>query len=179
MKSVTLRSSSLTAPRSALNTLRDIGGNRRRGGDGRGGSDRRCPQRQSEDRAGSSEGDGDADGASCWLATTREVAQLLARKWLVFILRRLSTGPQRNFQLRQTIDGISPKMLSETLHCLTRDGLIKRILIEDDLGQVAIAFEITELGASLLELLDVLKDWGDAHLDQVLDHRAAAERTSA
>ncbi|MGD0365472.1 MAG: helix-turn-helix domain-containing protein, partial [Bryobacteraceae bacterium] len=57
---------------------------------------------------------------------TRQVLDRIADKWSVLIIRRLSTGTLRFAQLRRAVDGISQKVLTNTLRGLERDGIVTR-----------------------------------------------------
>jgi DNA-binding HxlR family transcriptional regulator len=124
-----------------------------------------------------------ADAAERWLdepdpmtatVTTQEVLVLLSRKWVVSVLRELLAGPRRHFQLRCAIRDVQPKVLRETLRFLERDGLVERVLHDDGVGGKAIAYELTELGGSLVEPLVAIYLWGRTHLDEVRTKRCAS-----
>lgn len=102
-----------------------------------------------------------------WVGTTQEVLAVLGRKWLVPVVGVLLEGPRRNFQLLCEIDAIQPKVLRETLRSLERDGLIERVLLNDDAGGKCIAYQLTRLGRSLPELLSSVFEWGARHLHEV------------
>lgn len=106
-----------------------------------------------------------------WMVTTQEVLSLLSRKWVVSILRELLGGPRRHFQLRHAIKGIQPKVLRETLRFLERDGVVERVLHDDDVGGKGIAYELTGLGCTLVEPLTSVFEWGRDHLDEVHDRQ--------
>src|SRR4051812_29675196 len=57
---------------------------------------------------------------------SRQALDRLADKWSVLLIGALSSGPRRFGQLRDEIDGISEKMLTQTLPSLERDGLVVR-----------------------------------------------------
>jgi DNA-binding HxlR family transcriptional regulator len=57
---------------------------------------------------------------------TRQVLDRIADKWTVLIIRRLSNGTLRFAQLRRAVDGISQKVLTNTLRGLERDGIMTR-----------------------------------------------------
>jgi DNA-binding HxlR family transcriptional regulator len=57
---------------------------------------------------------------------TRQVLDLIADKWTVLIIRRLSDGTLRFAQLRRAVDGISQKVLTNTLRGLERNGIVTR-----------------------------------------------------
>jgi DNA-binding HxlR family transcriptional regulator len=124
----------------------------------------------------------DADSPECglhepepraWAPTTQEVLGVLGRKWLVPIVRELLGGPRRQFELRCAIAKIQPKVLRETLRRLERDGLVQRVLHDDGVGGKAVAYELTELGSSLVEPLVAIYVWGREHLDEVHATRGA------
>lgn len=102
-----------------------------------------------------------------WTVTAQEVLALIGRKWTVSILRVLEHGPRRFFQVRAGIGGIQPKVLRENLRALERDGVLERVLHDDGAGSKGIAYELTHLGCSLLDLLSTVHEWGHEHLDEV------------
>ena len=104
---------------------------------------------------------------SVWIGTAQEVLGLVGRKWVVAIVRGLLNGPRRHFQLEYEISGVQPRVLRDTLRSLERDGLVERILCDDDYGGKCIAYRLTRLGASLTVLLTTAFEWGVEHLDEV------------
>ncbi|MFF3917756.1 winged helix-turn-helix transcriptional regulator [Streptomyces sp. NPDC001852] len=100
--------------------------------------------------------------------------QLLGRlsdKWVSLVIAALSGGPRRYSDLGRTIAGVSPKMLTQTLRTLERDGIISRTLTPS--VPVRVDYALTPLGASLAGLLTAVKDWAETHFEEV---RAARER---
>jgi DNA-binding HxlR family transcriptional regulator len=99
--------------------------------------------------------------------------QLLARisdKWVALILAALgSDGPQRYSELSRRLAGVSQKMLTQTLRSLERDGLLTRTVTPT--VPVTVTYELTELGLSLQTVMIGLKDWAQAHMDEVLANR--------
>ncbi|MBN2623365.1 MAG: helix-turn-helix transcriptional regulator [Acidimicrobiales bacterium] len=111
--------------------------------------------------------------------------QLLARisdKWVTLILAALGgdgpsagaggTGearPLRYSELSRRLAGVSQKMLTQTLRSLERDGLVTRTVTPT--VPVTVHYELTELGSSLQELMWGVKDWAEAHMDEVLANR--------
>jgi DNA-binding HxlR family transcriptional regulator len=67
--------------------------------------------------------------------------------------------------LRRRIDGISQKMLSQTLKSLERDGLVKRRAIAT--VPVTVEYSITPLGVTLAKAVDPLRSWAETHLKEV------------
>jgi DNA-binding HxlR family transcriptional regulator len=112
-------------------------------------------------------------GSLAWTITTQEVLGMVGRKWVIPVLRELASGTKRRFQLHHAIKGVTPKVLTDTLRFLERDGVIERVLHDDGHGSKSIAYQLTELGESLARPLTALYRWGRDHLHEV--HRSQAE----
>ena len=97
---------------------------------------------------------------------TRMVLDRIADKWAVLVLGLLGDGPVRFNQLRRQIEGISQKMLSQTLKSLERDGLVSRRAIAT--VPVTVEYSITPLGETLSATVDNLRIWAETHMEQVL-----------
>jgi DNA-binding HxlR family transcriptional regulator len=106
-------------------------------------------------------------GTLAWTIVTQEVLAILGRKWVVSVVRELISGTKRRFQLAQSIKGVTPKVLTETLRFLERDGVIERVLHDDGRGSKSIAYQLTRLGETLATPVDALYRWGREHLDDV------------
>ncbi|WP_200940209.1 helix-turn-helix domain-containing protein [Devosia sp. Root436] len=90
----------------------------------------------------------------------REIFIHVTSRWALLILASLSVGPMRFHMLRDRVDGISEKMLSQTLKTLCRDGLIDRTVEPTVPPQVT--YELTQIGLELAGLLRELSSgWGD------------------
>ena len=113
----------------------------------------------------------DAYASAC---PTRQALDRIADKWTVLILGLLEGGPMRFNQLRREIEGISQKMLSQTLKSLERDGLVSRKVFAT--VPVTVEYSITPLGATLAETLVPLRVWAETHIAQMLEARAAYDR---
>jgi len=105
---------------------------------------------------------------------TRVVLDRIADKWTVLALGLLSAGPMRFNALRRRIDGVSQKMLSQTLKSLERDGLVSRKATPT--VPVTVEYAITPLGATLAATVDGLRIWAESNIDDVL---AAQQRYDA
>jgi DNA-binding HxlR family transcriptional regulator len=112
----------------------------------------------------------DPAGSLAWSVATQEVVAILGRKWVVPVMRELASGTRRRFQLHHAIKGVTPKVLTDTLRSLERDGVIERVLHDDGRGAKSIAYQLTELGRSLGTPVTAIHRWADEHLDEV--HRA-------
>ena len=101
---------------------------------------------------------------------TREVLDRIGDRWSVLIIGFLTTGPQRFSELGRRIDGISQKMLTQTLRGLERDGLITRTVFP--VIPPHVEYELTELGLTLRAPLAALETWARDHMDVVVEARA-------
>ncbi|ALG71014.1 HxlR family transcriptional regulator [Azospirillum thiophilum] len=105
---------------------------------------------------------------------TRQALDRIADKWTVLILGLLEGGPMRFNRLRREIEGISQKMLSQTLKSLERDGLVSRKVFAT--VPVTVEYSITPLGATLAQTLVPLRIWAETHIARMLEARAAYDR---
>ncbi|GAB3271190.1 winged helix-turn-helix transcriptional regulator [Kineosporia babensis] len=97
----------------------------------------------------------------------RAATELFAHTWDVVVVAALRDGPLRRRELRAQIGGISDKMLTQTLHRLTGNGLLTRL----EGPGLRIDYQLTPLGQSLLDgPLQALGAWIDEHGDELLDH---------
>jgi DNA-binding HxlR family transcriptional regulator len=107
---------------------------------------------------------------------TRQVLDRIADKWTVLIIRRLSNGTLRFAQLRRSVDGISQKVLTNTLRGLERDGIVTRRIYASVPPKVE--YSLTSLGRSLCNLVEGICDWSEANIEQVQEARKVYDRTS-
>jgi DNA-binding HxlR family transcriptional regulator len=96
---------------------------------------------------------------------TRQVLDCIADKWTVLIIRRLAEGTLRFAQLRRAVDGISQKVLTNTLRALERDGIITRRIYASVPPKVE--YSLTSLGRSLCNLVEGICSWAEANIEQV------------
>ncbi|RKS79813.1 HxlR family transcriptional regulator [Actinomadura pelletieri DSM 43383] len=105
---------------------------------------------------------GDAFHVDC---PARAVLDHVTSRWATLILTGLRDGPLRFSELRAKIEGISEKMLSQTLRTLVEDGLIARTVHPST--PPAVSYRLTELGNGLTHLLHGLMTWIGEHADEV------------
>ena len=117
---------------------------------------------------------GDAFDPDC---PTRLVLDRVGDKWTVLVIDALSDGPLRFTQLRDRIGGVAPKVLTQTLRTLERDGLLTRTVHAQVPPRVD--YEVTELGRSLSGPLAALTDWAETHVGRILRAREDYERATA
>ncbi len=102
---------------------------------------------------------------------TRLVLDRLADKWALLILDRLKDGPVRFNSLKRDIMRITPKVLSETLRKLERDGLIARAVFAT--VPVTVEYSLSPLGDTLTDTVSALAHWAERNMDAVLAAQAA------
>jgi DNA-binding HxlR family transcriptional regulator len=90
----------------------------------------------------------------------------IANKWTAMVVIALSSGRLRFGDLRATVQGISGKVLTETLRDLERDGLVERHAYAEVPPRVE--YELTALGRTLHAPLQALGRWAEEHIEQVL-----------
>jgi DNA-binding HxlR family transcriptional regulator len=110
----------------------------------------------------------------------RDSLGLLQSKWAVDLLLALGEGTRRYHELLSDLDGISEKVLTQTLRQMERDGLVGRRVHAEVPPRVEYA--LTPLGATLAAPMRSLAQWSVAHGKRVdearerFDVRAAADR---
>ncbi|WP_330348240.1 winged helix-turn-helix transcriptional regulator [Streptomyces sp. NBC_00582] len=100
---------------------------------------------------------------------TNELLGRLSDKWVSLVVAALSPGPLRYSDLSRKLAGVSPKMLTQTLRTLERDGLLSRTVTPS--VPVRVDYELTDLGGSLAVLLTAVKDWAEIHIEEVHEAR--------
>jgi len=96
---------------------------------------------------------------------TRAALDRIADKWTVLIIGLLEDGPKRFSGLKRKIDGISQKMLTQTLRGLERDGLISRTVYPEIPPHVE--YDLTVLGHTLSEPIAAVKRWAEKQIEEV------------
>lgn len=98
----------------------------------------------------------------------------IANKWTAMIVIALTDGPLRFGSIRETVQGISGKVLADTLRDLERDGIVARIAYNEMPPRVE--YELTDLGRTLDEPLGALGRWAEQHIEQVLQARESYDQ---
>lgn len=96
---------------------------------------------------------------------TNQLLDRISDKWVSLVVSALATGPLRYSDLGRKIAGVSPKMLTQTLRSLERDGILTRTVTPS--VPVRVDYELTPLGHSLALLLTAVKDWAETHIEEV------------
>ena len=91
----------------------------------------------------------------CPVATT---VQLIGSKWKLLILRNLLVRPSRFNELRKGLDGISQKVLTDSLRSMEEDGIITRTVYPEVPPRVEYA--LSELGESMRPIIKAMESFG-------------------
>lgn len=94
---------------------------------------------------------------------------MVASKWTALTIGALEGEPQRFGELKRRLDGISQKMLTQTLRTLERDGLVKRTVYPT--VPLRVEYQLTELGRSVTEPLAALRTWAQHNYEAVAEAR--------
>ena len=99
---------------------------------------------------------------ACPVATT---VQMVGSKWKLLILRNLLARPWRFNELRKDLEGISQKVLTDSLRSMEEDGIVTRTVYPEVPPRVE--YSLTELGQSLKPILDAMWNWGEDYKNSV------------
>jgi len=102
------------------------------------------------------------DLPDCPVATT---VQVLGSKWKLFIIRNLLIRPWRFNELKRNLEGISQKVLTESLRSMEDDGIIIRSEIQITPPKV-VEYSLSPLGETLRPLLTEMQNWGNYYIQQ-------------
>lgn len=112
-----------------------------------------------------------------WVLESRTAVDLVADKWRLTILHALAPGALRHGQLQRCLGRISPKVLTQTLRGLERDGLVHREVYA--VVPPKVEYSLTEMGTSLLDPLRALCHWAKDHSAGLKSARVKYDRRSA
>ncbi|MGW0663671.1 winged helix-turn-helix transcriptional regulator [Streptodolium elevatio] len=95
----------------------------------------------------------------------------IGEKWAGMVVVCLADGPRRFSELKVPLRGITPKVLTETLRALERDGMVTRTAYNESPPRVEYA--LTDLGRTLLGPIQACREWAAANLPALLAAREA------
>ena len=108
---------------------------------------------------------------------SRRLLDRIGDRWTVLIVGALDAGPRRFTELATEVDGISQKMLTQTLRSLERDGFVARTAYP--VVPPHVEYELTELGRSLQQPLRALEQWAVENMDGVVERQGAYDLRAA
>lgn len=98
---------------------------------------------------------------ACPVATT---VQLIGSKWKLLIMRNLFARPWRFNELRKDLEGISQKVLTDSLRSMEEDGIITRTVYPEVPPRVE--YSLSELGESMRPIIKAMEQWGTVYKAQ-------------
>jgi DNA-binding HxlR family transcriptional regulator len=95
----------------------------------------------------------------------RYVLERISSKWVSLVIYALGDGPRRHSELLMMIEGVSQKVLTQTLRAIEHDGLLTR----REIGEMPrhVEYELTPLGRSLAQLQRELCHWAVRHFPDI------------
>ena len=105
----------------------------------------------------------DATKGAC---PTRQVLGRIGDTWTMLVISTLEKGGTlRSGQLKSIIEGITQKMLTQTLRHLERDGVVRRDVVPT--VPVTVSYTLTPLGRSLAADVATMRTWAYDHMDEI------------
>ena len=111
---------------------------------------------------------GDLFDADC---PTRQILDRIGDKWTVLVVLLLSDGPMRFTELRANLGRVAPKVLTQSLRRMERDGLVTREIFAEVPPRVE--YTLTDLGHSLSGPIAVIGTWAEANMPRFTAAQAA------
>jgi len=110
----------------------------------------------------STDGRFDVLAAAC---PTRQVINRIGDRWSLLVLYALEGGTLRFQELRRAVDGVSQKMLTQTLRLLERDGLVRREVFPSVPPRVE--YSLTPLGQTLSGRVAAIREWAYDNMETI------------
>lgn len=107
---------------------------------------------------------------------SRSLFDTIGDKWAMLILLSIEDGPLRNGEIKDRVQGISPKVLTQRLSVLVDDGLVTRTSHHQIPPRVD--YELTDLGESVIAPVKSVYEWTTAHMGEVMDFRKQDPKAS-
>jgi DNA-binding HxlR family transcriptional regulator len=119
----------------------------------------------------STDGRFDVMAAAC---PTRQVISRIGDRWSLLVLYALAEGTRRFSELHREVEGISQKMLTQTLRGLERDGMVERRVYP--VVPPKVEYKLTGLGVGLSREIATIRLWAYGHMDEIEAARGAFDR---
>ncbi len=108
---------------------------------------------------------------------SRDVLKHLTSRWGVLVMIVLEERAHRFAELRRAVQGVSERMLAQTLQWLEADGLVLRTV--HDVVPPHVEYRLTPLGRAAARRVRILADWVEINLPKVVAHRTARAAATA
>lgn len=105
---------------------------------------------------------------------TRALLDRIGDRWTVLVVGSLADGPLRFSAIARRVQGVSQKMLTQTLRALEADGLVTRTQYPQIPPRVE--YELTATGHTLREPLRALEEWAVTYMPAVLEARGSRQK---
>lgn len=105
---------------------------------------------------------------------SRTVLARVGQKWTVLSMVALREQPARFGDIQRRLQGVSQKMLTQTLRVMERDGLVERIVYDE--RPLRVEYGLTPLALTLLPLVSELKEWAEDSLKTIEANNRAYDR---
>ncbi|ANE04365.1 winged helix-turn-helix transcriptional regulator [Corynebacterium crudilactis] len=102
---------------------------------------------------------------------SRNLLDTISDKWAVLILLSMANGALRNGEIKDQVQGITPKMLTQRLSVLVEDGLVTRT--SHAVVPPRVDYQLTELGTSVIEPCRAMYHWAVENIEEVEAYRSA------
>ena len=102
----------------------------------------------------------------CPVATT---VSLIGSKWKLLIMRNLLVRPWRFNELKKSLEGISQKVLTDSLRSMEADGIVIRTAYPEVPPRVE--YSLTEQGESMRPIIKSMENWGMAYKERMQEQR--------
>lgn len=106
------------------------------------------------------------DLPACPVATT---VQLIGSKWKLLIIRNLMMRSWRFNELQRDLEGISQKVLTQSLRAMEADGIIIRTVYSET--PLKVEYSLSPLGESMRPILNAMEQWGKEYKEQLANNR--------
>lgn len=103
-------------------------------------------------------------------------SEIIARKWVPIVVCHLLRGPKRYNDLRNSILGISSKVLSQNLANMEKEGMIAREV--QTAPPLAVWYRLTEKGQDLASVIRAMNGWGEKWMGPLLPEHVQSHLTS-
>ena len=111
------------------------------------------------------------------ICPSRDVIELLGEKWNMLIIVALENGAMRFGVLQRKLDGISKKMLTQSLRRLEDNGIVNRKLYDE--MPLRVEYSLTLLGQDCLPIIKLLKQWAEKNLHEIQKVKQTGPKNSA
>tara|TARA_R110000782_G_scaffold264009_3_gene356995 strand:- start:155 stop:535 length:381 start_codon:yes stop_codon:yes gene_type:complete len=111
--------------------------------------------------------------------SSREVLVLISEKWVCLVICALSKQKVLRFgELKRLCEGVSQKMLTQTLRKLERDGLVNRTVYANKLP-LKVEYQLSPLGENLVPVIQQVTTWAETNMHKINKHRLAFEKKNS